>query len=465
MKEGKKMKLRFWEVAEVVNAQNDWRKYPDFEISSVEFDSRKVGEQSLFIPLKGNRDGHEFIAVAKENGAGATLFSADYKGEKPGDFPYLEVIDPLKSFQKLAQYYLEKINPKVVAITGSNGKTTTKDMTAAVLAQKYQTYKTQGNYNNHIGLPYTILHMPTNTEMLVLEMGMDHQGEIAQLTQLAKPDVATITLIGESHIENFEDRSGIARAKMEIQQGLKEDGLLIIPEDEPLLKPLIKDIPQTVQTFGSSKADFYTTEIQAAQKQTLFKVNQHPNLNFSIPVLGAYNTRNALIALAVGKHFGLELEQIQQGLATMQLTQNRTEWLKAANGAEILSDVYNANPTAMALVLDTFSQLETKGRKLVVLGDMLELGKNSAALHAQMSKHIDPNQIAEIFLYGSEMKNLAEKLKTLYPETAFHYFTVDQREDLLSAITASLQPEDTIMLKASNGMKLAEIVKSLVKSE
>ena len=229
------MKLTIKEIAQVLGISGI---VDEREISSVEFDSRKIEKNGLFVPLPGTRDGHDFVHAAKENGAIATLWQKD-RVEVPSDLVVLPVADVTKAFQTLAQYYKQKIGPKTVAITGSNGKTTTKDMTASVLAQKYRTYKTQGNYNNDLGVPYTMLHMPDDTEVLILEMGMDHAGEIHFLSQLGQPDVAAITLIGEAHLENLGSRKNIAKAKMEIVDGLAKDGVLFVPADEPLLADLI----------------------------------------------------------------------------------------------------------------------------------------------------------------------------------------------------------------------------------
>lgn len=455
------MQLTYYEIASAVHAKNNWQKWPDFTISSVEFDSRLLKEGALFVPLKGIRDGHDFVRNALHQGASATLWARE---DEPEDLPSLVVEDTLLALQDLARYYLKKMHPKVVAITGSNGKTTTKDMTEAILKQKYHTYKTQGNYNNHIGLPYTILHMPNETEVLVLEMGMDHAGEISFLAKMGKPEIAAITLIGESHIENFGSRKGIAQAKMEITDGLQVGGELIIPADEPLLPAFVKEIDPSVKvsSFGLYGAsDYYVTSIEEEQEKTEFTMNLYPDKVFQIPVLGSYNARNALIAIAIGRHFELDLTQMQRGLRTMELTQNRTEWKKAKNGADILSDVYNANPTAMGLVLDTFSKLETKGKKLAVLGDMLELGDMSVSLHQQMKDHLDPDKIPEVYLFGPEMKNLFEELKKVYKNESIHYYTIAQKELLIQDLQASLAPQDMVVLKASNGMNLEEIVRKI----
>lgn len=426
-------------------------------VTGVEFDTRKISNGDLFVPLKGQNDGHDFVSKAIENGAAATLWSND-PATAPEGIAVILVNDTLAAFQALASYYLLEEHPDVIAITGSNGKTTTKDMTESVLSQKYRTYKTQGNYNNDIGLPYTILHMPEGTEKLILEMGMDHANEISVLSELAEPDVAAITIIGEAHIENLGSREKIADAKMEITTGLAPDGLLVIPADEPLLADRIRSLSQTIETFGIQKGDISATILNENKGATVFSVDDS---GYQIPLPGSYNVQNALIALAIGRWYGLDNEEIFQGLAYVQVTQNRTQWLKAKNGADILSDVYNANPTAMALVLDTFAKLPTEGRRIAVLADMLELGEESSALHANMINHISEQDFQEIFLYGEEMKALKIALADRYQNLKVHYFAKDEKAQLVEAVKESLQAEDSIVLKGSNGMGLFTLVEAL----
>lgn len=431
------------------------------QVTSVEFDTRKVTTGSLFIPLKGNRDGHDFIEQAMEKGASLVLSEHDLSSQ----IPYIKVDDTLRAMQHLAVFYLRKIGPKVVGITGSNGKTTTKDMTAAVLSTTYATYKTQGNFNNDIGLPYTILSMPENTEMLVLEMGMDHKDDITVLSKIATPDVAAITLIGESHLEHLGSRKGIAEAKMEIIDGLKPEGTLIIPNNEPLLKEMIMDVNQTVESFGiDSEATLSATILSEEKSETRFSVNRYPDEIFAIPVLGKYNVSNALIALLVGRFFHVDIQNMRKSLATFDLTKNRTQWLQTASGIDILSDVYNANPTAMGLVLDTFSDISVEGKKIVVLGDMLELGELSRKMHEGMSEHLSPEAIDEVYLYGPQMEFLAEKLQSTFSVNTLHYFPKEDKNNLMNKLSENLNPKDTVFLKASNGMGLSEVVEFLLRS-
>lgn len=442
------MKLTIKEIAQVLGISGI---VDEREISSVEFDSRKIEKNDLFVPLPGTRDGHDFVKAAKENGAIATLWQKE-KANVPSDLVVLPVEDVTQAFQIVAQYYKQKIAPKTVAITGSNGKTTTKDMTASVLAQKYRTYKTQGNYNNDLGVPYTMLHMPNDTEVLILEMGMDHAGEIHFLSQLGQPDVAAITLIGEAHLENLGSRKNIAKAKMEIVDGLAQDGALFVPADEPLLTDLIAPISQEVQTFGLGQGDLQAEIVNETSESTEFEIN---DASFIIPVLGGYNVKNALIAYGIGCYFGLSMEQIKNGLAQVELTKNRTQWLQAKNGAKLLSDVYNANPTAMRLVLESFGRLTLPGRRIAVLADMLELGPDSSAMHASMAEAI-VGFYDFVYLYGEQMQALANRLTELNVPHA--YFIPAQRQAFLEQVQKEIQPTDSVILKGSNGMQLSELV-------
>ncbi|MEQ3506691.1 UDP-N-acetylmuramoyl-tripeptide--D-alanyl-D-alanine ligase [Enterococcus cecorum] len=442
------MKLTIKEIAQVLGISGI---VDEREISSVEFDSRKIEKDGLFVPLPGTRDGHDFVHAAKENGAIATLWQKE-RANVPSDLVVLPVEDVTQAFQIIAQYYKQKIAPKTVAITGSNGKTTTKDMTASVLAQKYRTYKTQGNYNNDLGVPYTMLHMPSDTEVLILEMGMDHAGEIHFLSQLGQPDVAAITLIGEAHLENLGSRKNIAKAKMEIVDGLAQDGALFVPADEPLLTDLIAPISQEVQTFGLGQGDLQAEIVNETSESTEFEIN---DASFIIPVLGGYNVKNALIAYGIGRYFGLSMEQIKNGLAQVELTKNRTQWLQAKNGAKLLSDVYNANPTAMRLVLESFGRLTLPGRRIAVLADMLELGPDSSAMHASMAEAI-VGFYDFVYLYGGQMQALANRLTELNVPHA--YFIPAQRQAFLEQVQKEIQPTDSVILKGSNGMQLSELV-------
>ena len=452
------MKLDLYEIAEVLSAKNDVTQFENVALRNAEFDSRLIESGDLFVPLKGARDGHDFIATAFAQGAVATL------SERPvAEGPYILVDDVLTAFQRLAQYYLEKMQVDVLAVTGSNGKTTTKDMLAQLLATSYKTYKTQGNYNNEIGLPYTVLHMPEDTEKLVLEMGQDHLGDIHLLSELAKPKTAIVTLVGEAHLEFFGSLAEIAQGKMQIADGLRENGLLIVPVDKIVNEFLPADCK--LVRFGPD-ADIFLTRLEERKDSLSFECN-FLEQRIDLPVTGKYNATNAMIAAYAALQEGVSETAIAQAFSKLELTRNRTEWKKAANGADILSDVYNANPTAMRLILETFSTIPANpgGRKLAVLADMKELGADSKSMHGSMITSLNPEIVTELFLYGQDMEALYDYAKEIYPPGRVHYFIKndekDQFEQLTKAVREKLTPADQILLKGSNSMNLAKLVEDL----
>lgn len=454
------MKMQLAEIAKAINSTCEGNDQT--VITSVAFDSRKISEGGLFVPLKGERDGHDFINSAISNGASATLWQKD-RPNKPENIAVLEVDDPLLSMQQLAQYYLNKVNPTVVAITGSNGKTTTKDMTAAVLAKRFNVHKTDANFNNEIGVPMTILDMKPNTEILVLEMGMDHAGQLHQLSELTHPDVTVITMIGEAHIEYLGSREGIADAKMEITDFLREDGELIYNGNEPLLRERAEKLEQAKITFGFDQTDsVYATGYRSYKHHATFTVNDSDS-QFTIPMIGKHNVSNALSALCVGRHFGESDEEIVTALASFTPTADRMEWEKGDVGEDIMSDVYNSNPTAVRAVISSFGQIQVPegSRRIAVLGDMLELGERSAALHAGLADCLDPQVINEVYLFGSEMENLADVLKNTYEPENLHYYKEDQMQRLIADLRNDIKPHDIVVLKGSHGMHLEKVVKRL----
>ena len=452
------MKLDLYEIAEVLSAKNDVTQFENVALRNAEFDSRLIESGDLFVPLKGERDGHDFIATAFAQGAAATL------SERPvTEGAYILVDNVLTAFQRLAQYYLEKMQVDVLAVTGSNGKTTTKDMLAQLLATRYKTYKTQGNYNNEIGLPYTVLHMPENTEKLVLEMGQDHLGDIHLLSELAKPKTGIVSLVGEAHLEFFGSRAEIAQGKMQIADGLRKDGLLIVPADKIVNEFLPADCK--LVRFGPD-ADIFLTRLEEHKDSLSFECN-FLEQRIDLPVTGKYNATNAMIAAYAALQEGVSEAAIAQAFSELELTRNRTEWKKAGNGADILSDVYNANPTAMRLILETFSTIPANpgGRKLAVLADMKELGSDSKSMHGSMITSLNPEIVTDLFLYGQDMEALYDYAKEIYPPGKVHYFIKndekDQFEQLTKAVRESLTSADQILLKGSNSMNLAKLVEDL----
>ncbi|MBJ6745235.1 UDP-N-acetylmuramoyl-tripeptide--D-alanyl-D-alanine ligase [Streptococcus sp. 121] len=443
------------EVARVVKAKNPLKFDEDWSLNKVEFDSRLIEEGDLFVPLKGARDGHDFIDLAFERGARASLSDRELETDQV----YFWVEDVLTAFQDLAAYVLEKSQVDVLAITGSNGKTTTKDMLAHLLATTYPTYKTQGNYNNEIGLPYTILHMPEGTEKLVLEMGQDHLGDISLLSRIAKPKAAAVTIVAEAHLEFFKNRQEIAQGKLQIADGMPEGALLLAPVDS-MLDAFIPSHLQ-VKRFGQG-GDIYLSDLEENRTWLRFRTNFLGN-TLQVPLPGKYNATNALVAAYLAKAEGVSEEAIVEAFKSLKLTKNRTEWRTAQNGAAILSDVYNANPTAMRLILETFASLsrEEGGRKIAVLADMKELGQESNQLHVSMITSLSPEELDKVYFYGEEIENLAKLAAEIFPLGSVLYYPTKDFEALSQAVCEDVQPSDQILLKGSNSMNLAKIVEAL----
>ncbi|MGE7219448.1 UDP-N-acetylmuramoyl-tripeptide--D-alanyl-D-alanine ligase [Priestia koreensis] len=434
----------------------------DITISGVSTDTRKIEKNNLFVPLVGdNFNGHRFVNTALENGAGAVLWGRS-EGEYPADTPVLLVDNTLEAMQQLAKSYLQQLSVKVVGVTGSNGKTTTKDMIEAILSTTYKVLKTEGNFNNHIGLPLTVFRLEEDTDIAILEMGMSARGEIELLSNIGTPDVAVITNIGESHLLDLGSRDGIAEAKLEIVKGLQQDGVLIYNGDEPLLTSRVPAMNLKTVTVGEGKElDYYPVSIEQTSSETKFVISKDADLTFTMPVLGKHNVHNALTAIAVGEQFNIPFETIAKGLKNLHLTNMRMEMVKGKDGLSIINDAYNASPTSMKAAIQLVQDLDGFNQKLVVLGDMLELGEDENKFHYEVGASLDPNKIDYVFVYGPLSQYLAQGAKQVFPEDRVLYF--DDKELLAEKLASVVHPEDLVLIKASRGMKLEEIISNLMK--
>lgn len=455
------MKKTVGEVVAMLDNSIHTDAFRDVVISGVCFDTRQIKPGDLFVPFVGNlRDGHEFVGQAREMGAVASFWQKDIPNP-PTDFPVILVEDTLLALQELAMKYIQEVKPKVIAITGSNGKTTTKDIMAAMVETTYKVHYTRGNFNNHIGLPYTILTMPEDTEVAVLEMGMNHRHEIEVLSKIAKPDIAIITNIGEAHIEYLGSRLEIAKAKLEITAGLNPSGILIYPYEETLLLSHIEgDFRQL--TFGKSNdAEIYPLEIRAETEGTAFITNWEPDLEILVPIIGEHNVFNTMAAMLAAREIGIEGKKIQTALKNMERSKSRLEWLTAKNGARILNDAYNSSPTALKTVLKTFMHMDSKGKpKYLVLADMLELGELSEQLHQESAEVLENGTIEKIFLLGDAMKAFESVAKTKIGQEKVQHF--DTKESLETALLHDISGNEWILVKGSYGMGLKDVVENLI---
>lgn len=451
------------QIAEMVSAQNDITSYLDIVIAGVTIDSRKIEPGNLFVPFKGEKvDGHKYVEEAIKKGAGAALWQKDVPNPPQG-LPLLIVDDCLAALQELARKYRKELSVKVVGITGSNGKTTTKDMTSSLLSLKYKVQKTEGNYNNHLGLPLTVLGLNEDTEIAVLEMGMSGRGEIEFLTKLACPDAVVITNIGESHLLDLGSREGIAEAKLEILQGLRKDGLAVLHGDEPLLMERIHQFKGDiqVQTFGRSDTnDLFPTEITQLEQGNSFKINASDK-TFELPVLGTHNILNALAAMLIARYFSVSFEEITEGLKTTKLTNMRMELVEGKRGEKIINDAYNASPTSMMAAIELVSNLHGYERKILVLGDMLELGPQEEQYHLQIGEGLNADKIEFLFTYGQLGRHIAAGARNVLGDGRVFDFL--DKEELIQSLKKYLNGQTLVLVKASRGMKLEEIVKVLQK--
>ncbi len=443
-------------------------------ITGVTTDSRQAAAGQLFVPLVGEQfDGHAYLEQAVQNGAVAALWQKGREvPESLAHVPLLIVGDTLAALQRLAAAYRSELVVRVVGITGSNGKTTTKDMTAAILGTSYKVHKTEGNLNNHIGLPLTVLQLEEDTEVAVLEMGMSGFGEIELLTKIAQPDAAIITNVGDAHLLQLGSRAGIAKAKLEIALGLSEDGLLLYNGDEPLLDAELKRsvLPAGIvrRTFGLaghnewSAADI-VIESEAATFTAIFNGTPSGLGAVRIPVPGQHNVSNALAAIAIGRFFGVPAAKMIEGLSNLKLTGMRIQPVRAFNGAMLLNDAYNANPTAVRAAIDLVEQLDGYTRKWIVLGDMLELGPEEETLHFEVGAYITPSKADAVLTFGSLAQHIAQGVRSRFPSAAanevVHHF--EEKEKLAQWLRSQLQPTDIVLIKGSRGMRMEQIVQAL----
>lgn len=433
-------------------------KFHDIVIKGVTIDSRNIEKNMLFIPFKGeNVDGHKFVQQSFQDGAGASFFENNSEIDISNiDEPIIWVEDTLIALQQLAKAYLKYVNPKVIAVTGSNGKTTTKDMIESVLSTNFKVKKTQGNYNNEIGMPLTILDLDKDTEISILEMGMSGFHEIELLSTIAEPDIAVITNIGESHMQDLGSREGIAKAKSEIVIGLKDNGVFIFDGDEPLLKPHVQKVKLAkCISIGLNRNNDYVCSIEENENDGIsFNINQKEN--YHLPILGIHNMRNAAIAIAVGHELSLDYATIQKNIENVQLTGMRMERHVTDNQIVVINDAYNASPTSMKASIDTLSQMN--GRKIIILADCLELGENSQKMHEEVGAYLKDKHIDILITYGEEAQYI-NKTGSQYVDSAYHF---KEKKQIIEYLNDTLQSKDNVLVKGSRGNKLEDIVNAII---
>lgn len=440
------------------------------ECTNYSKDTRTIKKGDTYIGIKGEKfDGSSFWKEALNNGAETVIINnikldeiEEYKKQNKN---IIQVEDTIKAIGEMASYKMkiqkEKYNLKVVGVTGSVGKTSTKDIIANVLSKKYKVLKTEGNNNNHIGLPLTILRLQ-DEEIAVIEMGMNHFGEISYLTKIAKPDIAVITNIGTSHIGNLGSRENILKAKLEILEGMDKKKIVINNDNDLLNKWYLENKNNIeIHTFGiKNESEFNAKNIKLKENSSEFICeNKNEKINIEVPVGGEHFILNALCGLTVGKLLNLNNEEIKNGIKDFKLTAKRMEINHLKNNITIINDSYNASYESMKASISNLKNMNGE-RKIAVLGDMFELGDFSEKLHKEVGTEIYKNKIDKLYLIGNYSKFIGEEAeKEGYKKENIFYF--ENKDELFNNLKNNLKSGDVILIKASNGMKLFEIAEKL----
>ena len=438
----------------------------DKEITAITIDSRKVAEGGLFIAIKGERsDGHDFIGQCFEKGAACVISEKELPDEERS---YIQVESSLQALKDLALLYRNNLDVKVVGITGSVGKTSTKETISSVLSEKYRVLKTLGNFNNEIGLPLTVFRLTEDDEVAVLEMGISDFGEMDRLSKIAQPDICVITNIGFCHLENLGTRDGILKAKTEIFNHMNPDGIVIVNGDDDKLSTISQVHGKRPLVFGISNKDgVYADNIKSLGLDgTSFTIHgiktsdNYSTFDLTVPVPGHHMVYNAMAAALVGSVLGLSSIEIERGVKNLKTIAGRNNIIKE-NGFTIIDDCYNANPASMKSSLDVLAYADT--RKVAILGDMGELGADELAMHREVGAYAAFKNTDVLVCIGALSKDMAEAAKetVLATEKNMKVFHFDTKEDFYQNMGQILKENDTILVKASHFMEFPEIVKIL----
>lgn len=461
------------EIAKAVGSQDKWACQCQSRITSISTDSRSglddaEKESCLFVALRGERfDGHDYVGAALRNKASYAL--VDKKGLEVlgNEIPKEKLIvceDTEQGFLDIAGYYRNKFQFKMVGVTGSVGKTTTKEMIAQVLSAQYHTLKTEGNFNNRVGLPKTLLRLDCDVETAVIEMGMNHFGEISDLTRRAKPDLAVITNIGVAHIEYLGSREGILKAKLEILEGMQPQAPLILNYDDDLLCQFA-DPQRNIISYGieNENSDIKAKEIVEEDNSTRFVIMadgcEYPAL---IPTIGKHNVLNALAAFAVGTQFGMQPQTIVEALSHYKPSGMRQKIVER-NGIRVVEDCYNAGPDSMRAALRAFGSMKRpkgRSRKIFVMGDMFELGEYSQQAHYEAGLNAAKEDIDILYCCGEYSKAAEQGAKEAAGDR-MEIVHFENKEEMTKKLLSIIRKGDTLWVKASRGMKLEEVLSRL----
>ena len=427
--------------------------------ASVYIDSRLVQKNSIFIAIKGEKfDGHNFVNEAIKNGASIVIINEKKLSELGNiSIPVMTVRDTVFALGEIAKTWRNKLNTKIIGITGSAGKTTTKEMLAAILGANFKINKTVGNNNNHIGVPLTLLSTTDEHEYLILEFGTNHFGEIAYTAKIAQPDFALITNIGNSHLEYLKNKKGVLQEKEALFEAVAaKNGYVFINNDDVLLNKTMLNYSKRI-TFGfSSAADIKGTikSFNDEGKPLIEIIYKDKKFEQQLNLFGEQNAQNFLASAAVALKIGLGKKEISDGLAKFKSVDKRLN-VKKIKKIILIDDTYNANPESMKYAIDLMSKIKNHEQRIVILGDMLELGENSSKLHIELAKVIKRNKITKAFLLGSQMMNLNIELKKLEVDST-HFIDRKSMEKTLAGFNYK---GSIVLVKGSRGMKMEEFVK------
>lgn len=453
------LNLTLRQIAEFSNGHLNNEAYADLIVNVVSIDTRTIATGDMYMPIIGEKlDGHLFIDQAFEKGAIAS-FCEEGKLDKNFEKPIVFVKNSNQAFSDLAKNFRNSLkNIKIVAITGSNGKTTTKDLIAQALQKSFKVAKTLGNLNNEIGVPRTLLRLGSDIDVGVVEMGTDGFGQINTLTNMVKPDIAILTNVGDAHLHILKYKELVAKEKVDIVNGLSEDGVFIYNIDNEYIRNEVKnrEIKQRIITFGTSKDADYVIEVEKVTNNgSSFKLNGEV---YRTSTLGSHQVYNATCAIIVAKLLNLDSDLVRRQLEINSASSMRSE-LVNCNGFDILNDSYKSNPQSLLSALDTLDLLTGYKRKIAIIGDMLELGEHEEELHREIGRVIDPNKVDYLLCTGSLSKFTAEEAKKRFPFE--HVFHMDRKDDLIDKAKYLIQKNSLVLVKASRSLRLEEVVETL----
>ncbi|NLW52060.1 MAG: UDP-N-acetylmuramoyl-tripeptide--D-alanyl-D-alanine ligase [Tissierellia bacterium] len=455
------LSLTLGQIAELSGGQLNNDEFSDIIIDVVSIDTRTLNSGEMYMPIIGEKlDGHLFIKQAFDKGA-AAVFSEKGRASLFEDKPIVYVENSNEAFARLATNYRNSLkNVDIIGITGSNGKTSTKDLIALVFSKSMKIAKTIGNLNNEIGVPRTLLRLSKETELGVVEMGTDGFGQIDYLSRMVKPNIAILTNVGDAHLHILKSKDLIAREKLDIVNGLSDDGYFIYNYDDEYIKAAVneREIKQKTITFGQDKDSDYVIEVvNNTNNGSTFKLNGE---EFRTSKVGLHQVYNATCAIIVAKIYGLDKNVVKRQLEINETSEMRSE-LISCQGFDILNDSYKSNPQSLLSALDTLDILSGYKRKIAILGDMLELGDNEELLHREIGREIDPSKVDYLLLTGPLSKFIAEEAEKRFPFG--HVFYAESKDILLDKAKYLIQKNSLVLVKASRSIRLEEIVEALEK--